>query len=172
MPTGQWDYRGQEGPSPFVNDSAVALFNVPPRETWQLLSLWAEYTTTATAGVRALRLVIRDLADDVVFEVSAGVTLGVSTDADFLFAPGVADLTAVRDSDSVTVPIPAGILLEPGWDINIEVGNADSVDDSDATSDLDLMVTQLMYASRNVLSSGLESAQSSDQPANTDSDLS
>ena len=172
MPTGEWEYRGQEGPAVFDADTVTALFNVPPREVWHLLSLWAEYTTTATAGARALRLVIRDLADDVVLEVSAGVTVPVSTDMDFLFAPGLPDLTATRDSDLVMIALPAGLLIQPGWDINIEVGNADTVDDSDATSDIDSCVTQILYASMNVLSSGNAAAQSSDQSANTDSDLS
>jgi len=172
MPTGQWHYRSQEGPEVFNADTVTALFNVPPREVWQLLSLWAEYSTTATAGARALRLVIRDLADDVVLEASAGVTVPISTDMDFLFAPGAPDLAAARDSDLVMISLPTGLLIQPGWDINIEVGNADTVDDSDATSDIDSMVTQLVYASMNVMSSGNEAAQSSDQPANTDSDLS
>jgi hypothetical protein len=166
MPTGEWKYRAQEGPSTYDNDGAVAHFNVPPREAWHILSVWAEYTASAEVTARAIRLIVRDLDDDVVMEIAPGVTVAASTQRDFLFAPGAPDLTAVRDTDLIMTPIPAGLILPPGWDISIqEQSSAD-------TTDSDILITQLMYASINVLSSGVATQQSSDQIANTSTDLS
>ena len=161
-----WKYKGQEGPSTYDNDGVLAHFNVPPRETWHILSLWVEYTASDTAATRAIRMIVRDLADDIVMEVAPGVTVTASQQRDFLFAPGAADLTAARDTDLIMTPIPSGLILPPGWDIGmIEQSSGD-------TTDSEIMLCQLMYASINVLSTGNASAQSSDQPANTDSDLS
>ena len=163
---GDWKYRAQEGPSSHDNDGVIAHFNVPPREAWHVLSLWCEYTASDTAATRAIRMIVRDLDDDVVMEIAPGVTVTASQQRDFLFAPGVADLTAARDTDLIMTPIPAGMILPPGWDVSIqELSSGD-------TTDSDVMVMQLMYASINVLSSGVATQQSSDQPLNTDSDLS
>ena len=166
MPTGDWRYRGLEGPSTYDNDGSVAHFNVPPREVWHILSIWAEYTASDTAATRALRVVVRDLADDIVMEIAPGVTVTASQQRDFLFAPGAPDLTAARDSDLIMTPLPAGLLLPPGWDISVQEQS------SGDTTDSEILITQLIYASMNVLSTGNAAAQSSDQPANTDSDLS
>lgn len=166
MPTGEWRYRAQEGPSTYDNDGVVAHFNVPPRETWHILSLWAEYTASDQTTARALRVVVRDLADDIMLEVAPGVTVAASAQRDFLFAPGVPDLTAARDTDLIMTPLPAGLVLPPGWDITVqEQSSAD-------TTDSDILITQLLYATINTMSTGNAAAQSSDQPANTDSDLS
>ena len=161
-----WEYRGQEGPSTYDNDGVIAHFNVPPRECWHILSIWAEYTASDTAATRALRVVIRDLADDIVMEIAPGVTLTASQQRDFLFAPGAPDLTAARDTDLIMTSLPTGLILPPGWDISIQEQS------SGDTTDSEILITQLVYASINVMSTGNASAQSSDQPANTDSDLS
>jgi hypothetical protein len=111
-------------------------------------------------------LIVRDLDDDIVMEIAPGVTYTASQQRDFLFAPGVADLTAARDTDLIMTPIPAGMVLPPGWDISIQ-----ELSSGDTTSS-EVMVLQLMYASINVMSSGLAAQQSSDQIANTSTDLS
>lgn len=172
-----WRYGGMEDISTYGSDSTLEVgveggitrgqFGVPPREIWQILSIWAEFT--ANVGVttaRELRLIIRDAADDIMYEVSPGVA--PDTNMDFLFAPGAADLTAARDTDLVMTPILAGMILGPGWDITVQA----TADTSDTDGDSDDMVLQLIYASQKVLSTGSGAAQSSDQPANTDSDLS
>jgi len=161
-----WHYRGQEGPSTLDNDGVVAHFNVPPREAWHILSLWVEATASDTVATRAIRLIVRDLDDDTIMEIAPGVTYTASQQRDFLFAPGAPDLTAARDSDLIMTPIPAGMILPPGWDITIvEQSSGD-------TTDSDILLTQLMYASINVMSTGVATQQSSDQIANTSTDLS
>ena len=160
--TGTWSYKGAEGPSSYDNDGVIAHFNVPPREAWHVLSLWAEYTASDTVATRAIRMIVRDLADDIVMEVAPGVTLTASQQRDFLFAPGAPDLTAARDTDLIMTPIPTGLILPPGWDISIQEQS------SGDTTDSDILVTQLMYASVNVMSTGAASYQTSDQPTASD----
>ena len=160
--TGSWSYKGAEGPSTYDNDGVIAHFNVPPREAWHVLSLWAEYTASDTVATRAIRMIVRDLADDIVMEVAPGVTLTASQQRDFLFAPGAPDLTAARDTDLIMTPIPTGLILPPGWDISIQEQS------SGDTTDSDILVTQLMYASVNVMSTGVASYQTSDQPTASD----
>ena len=166
MPTGEWKYRGLEGPSTYDNDGGIAHFNVPPREVWHILSIWAEYTASDTVATRTIRVVVRDLADDIVMEIAPGVTAAASVQRDFLFAPGVVDITSVRDTDLVMTPLPHSLFLPAGWDITVQEQS------SGDTTDSEILITQLIYASMNVMSTGNASAQSSDQPANTDSDLS
>src|SRR3990167_8288947 len=120
MPTGDWKYRAQEGPSTLDNDGVVAHFNVPPREAWHILSLWVEATASDTVATRAIRMIVRDLDDDIIMEIAPGVTYTASQQRDFLFAPGAPDLTAARDSDLIMTPIPAGMILPHGWDITIQ----------------------------------------------------
>ena len=157
-----WKYRAAEGPSTYDNDGVIAHFNVPTREAWHVLSLWAEYTASDTAATRAIRVIVRDLADDIIMEIAPGVTVTASQQRDFLFAPGAPDLTAARDTDLIMTPLPSGLVLPPGWDISVqELSSGD-------TTDSDILVTQLMYASVNVLSTGVASYQTSDQPTASD----
>ena len=157
-----WEYRGQEGPSTYDNDGVIAHFNVPPRECWHILSIWAEYTASDTAGTRALRVVIRDLADDIVMEIAPGVTLTASQQRDFLFAPGAPDLTAARDTDLIMTSLPTGLILPPGWDISVQEQS------SGDTTDSEILLTQLLYGVENVMSTGSASYQTSDQPTASD----
>jgi hypothetical protein len=124
---------------------------------WQILSLWAEFTATANiTTARELRLIIQDASADVMLEISPGVA--PDTGMDFLFAPGVPDLTSARDTDLVMTSISAGILLHPGWNVAVQV----TADTSDTDGDSDDMVLQLIYASQNTLSTAGGTPQSSD----------
>ena len=160
---GDWDYRSREDISTYTSDDGITSgrFTVPDREIWQILSLWAEFTAdTEVATDRELRLIIQDADGDVMMEISPGVAQSVAAVSgyDFLFAPGLSDLTAVRDTDLVMTSIPAGLLLHPGWATIVQV----TADTSDTDGDSDNMVLQLMYASQNTLSTAGGTPQSSD----------
>ena len=157
--TGDWDYRSREDVSTYTSDDGITSgrFTVPDREIWQVLSVWAEFTATANiTTARELRLIIQDADADVMTEISPGVA--PDTGADFLLAPGVPDLTAVRDTDLVMTAIPAGLLLHPGWALIVQA----IADTSDTDDDSDGMVLQLVYASQNTLSTAGGTPQSSD----------
>ena len=159
-----WKYASREGPDSdaWINDTTAAQFTVPDREVWHVLSLRAEITTTATAGTRQVRLEIRDDTDDIMLEIAAGATQIASLTRVYNFSIGAPDLSAFRDSDVLMTPIPSGLILRPGWDISAFTSAGDSVDDSDATSDLDLVVTQLEYAYQKILSTDGSTPQTSD----------
>ena len=170
MPTGDWEYRAAEDlGTDDTSASSVSFyegsFTVPPREVWHVMSLWAEYTTSAgVAGTRAPRLLIRDVADDIIMEFAPGATLIAGQQREFLFAPGVPDLAAYRDTDLMMTPIPAGLLLRPGWEIVFQ----SSADTSDTDGDSDTMVLQLLYGVQNIMSTADGVQQTSDQPTASD----
>jgi len=159
---GDWDYRSREGV--LESDSgAWSLFRVPDHEVWHILSIWVEAEATATAGTRALALTILDDTDDRMYAARPGATLTAGQQRDFLFAPGLPDLTSFRDTDLLLTPIPAGLILRPGWGLFIEyISGFDLVDDSDATSDIDTLTIQIVYASQATLSTVGGTPQSSD----------
>ena len=88
-----------------LNDSDKS-FTVDADERWQIQSIWVEYTSTAVVGNREVSVEIQDDAADVIARVQAGVVQAASNTYYYTFAPHVADLTAVRNSDHVSTPIP------------------------------------------------------------------
>lgn len=143
---GDWKYRSMEGPSTMDNDGATPTFTVPDREIWHILSMWIEYTASDSAATRQIRVRIQDGANDTIMELAPGVTVTASQARFFHMYPGAADLTAARDSDLITTPIPAGLLLRPGWDIVV------MEESSGDTTDSDIMLTQLFFASQSIIS--------------------
>lgn len=104
-------------------DDSDKVIPVPDGKIWKLQSVWVELTASADAGNRQLELQIRDGADDVVARFVAGAVQAESTTRHYLFAPGVADMTAFRDTDLISNPIPE-LFLPDGWDIRIFDNNA------------------------------------------------
>jgi len=149
-----WRYLSREGPSSY--DNVGPTFTVPVREVWHVLSVWVEYTASDTAATRQIRLVVQDDTDDIMLEIAPGVTVTASQQRDFLFAPGVPDLTAARDTDLIMTPLPAALILRPGWDLSVvELSSGD-------TSDSEILLVQLNYAKMAVLSTDGSTPQSSD----------
>ena len=153
---GDWHYRSMEGPSTMDNDGLTATFTVPDREIWHILSMWIEYTASDSAATRQIRVRIQDGANDTIMELVPGVTVLASQARFFHMYPGAADLTAARDSDLITTPIPAGLLLRPGWDIVV------MEESSGDTTDSDIMLTQLFFASQSIISTDGTTPQASD----------
>ena len=151
-----WNYRSIEGPSTYDNDGLTPTITVPDRQVWQVLSLWVEYTASDTASTRQIRIRIQDDTDDVMLEFAPGLTVTASQTRQFHFFPGAPDLTAARDTDYISTPLPAGLILRPGWDIVVmEVSSGD-------TTDSDVMLTQLTYAEMDVISTAQPTPQTSD----------
>lgn len=123
-----------------ANDSDK-IFTVPASKEWQILWIWVELTSTGTAGDRQLEVEIQDSANDVIAEVArAGAVQAASLTRNYLFAPGLVDLTSFRDTDYLTVPVPP-IFLKAGDQIRIFDNNA-----VDASADD--MVIQMQIAER------------------------
>ena len=94
-----------------TGDSASTLDFVAPAD-WQLLSVYVHLTTTATVGDRLMTLVLYSdsAAGAEIDRVRAGALQVASTDWHYHFAPGLARLTSVYDSDQITSPMPNWIL--------------------------------------------------------------
>lgn len=105
-----------------ANDSDKT-FTVTATEEWQIQSIWVELATTATAGNRQLVVEIQDGSSDVIFQVRAGVTQAASLTYYYAFGPNLVDLTAVRDSDYVSTPMPP-LVLPAGYIVRIYDNNA------------------------------------------------
>jgi len=124
-----------------VVDDSDKSFTVPANKEWRIVSLWVELTTTVTATVRQIEVQIQDTAADVVLQTVAGATQDVSITRNYLFAPGVADMTAFRDTDKITNPFPDLLVLPAAFVIRVFDNNA-----VDAAADD--MVVQLIVAER------------------------
>lgn len=86
-------------------------FAVPADKDWHVMWAWVEWTSNATVGNRQVVMEISDSGSDVIMEIVPGVTQAASLTYKYLFAPGMADLTAVRDTDYIMTPIPPTIIL-------------------------------------------------------------
>ena len=156
---GDWDYRSREDISTYTSDDGITSgrFTVPDREIWQVLWVWAELA--AAVGIiteRKLRMIVQDASADVMFEIAPAAEEDASRD--FLFAHGLPDLGGARDSDLIMTPIPAGLILYPGWAVVVQA----IADTSDTDGDSDDMVLQLVYASQTTLSTAGGTPQTSD----------
>ena len=89
-------------------------FEVPADLDWHVLWIWIQYTSNASAGARQLRIDVEGsdtTAGEPYLSIIPGVTQAASLTYRYSFAPGNADLTAVRDSDYISTPLPSGLIL-------------------------------------------------------------
>lgn len=129
-----------------ANDSDKS-WVVPAAEEWQIMWVEVHLTTTATAGVRQLEMQMNRpgaaMPGPEGTWARAGSTQDPSTTHYYIFAPGLADLTAWRDTDFLTTPIPVTSLLRGGDELRVFDNNA--VDP--AADDMEIWV---QYAKRTV----------------------
>jgi hypothetical protein len=122
-------------------DDSDKIFTVPAGTEWQILWVWVEYTSSATAGVRQLEIQLQDGSSNTIGQFQTGVTQSEGITYKYFFGIGVPDLTVVRDGNNVTTPLPAGTFLSAGQ--RIRVWDNNGVDAS-----ADDMVIRLQYATR------------------------
>ena len=118
-------------------------FAVPTNKDWHVMWIWLEYTSGATAGTRQVQVDVRDSGDDVIMSLIPGVTQTASLTYRYLFAPGMADLTAARDTDYIMTPMPPSIIIPEFCDIRIH----DKADIQTDTQE-DSVVIQMMVMDR------------------------
>lgn len=116
-------------------------FVVPDQERWHIMSIWGSYTTSnAGAGVRQMRVAVYTdtavAASDCFFEVRPGLTQDSELTYFYNFFPGAPDITSVRDSDYVSTPIPATLVLNPGWVVIFEDASSNDTDADDFESNM------------------------------------
>jgi hypothetical protein len=83
-------------------------FTVPTDMEWEIQSIFVEYQSSVSAGNRNLVVEIKDdnTPSNVILRVIAGAIQAASLTRYYVFAPGVPDLTAFRDTDYLSTPIP------------------------------------------------------------------
>lgn len=122
-----------------LNDSDKTL-TVPASTEWEILTIWVEFTTTATATVRQIVVEFQDSSSDVIFQMRAGATQDVSLTYYYAFGQGFgAEITSVRDTDFLYIPLPK-IILPAAYIIRVYDNNA-----VDAAAD-DLIIQALVNA--------------------------
>lgn len=124
-----------------ANDSDKT-FTVTAGKVWEIQSIWVELATTADVGNRQMSVAILDSADDVLARVEAGAVQAASVTRNYLFAPGVVDLTSMRNTAYLTTPIPQWVLA-PGMKIRVW-------DSAAIAAGADDMVVQVLVVQRAV----------------------
>lgn len=105
-------------------NSSNKLFAVPVGYIYQVMWVYVQFTSTATAGARLLTVAANNNAGTQIFEDRCGVTQAASLTYNYSFGPSLADLTAVRDTTFVMTPLHPTFLLLPLWQIRIWDQNA------------------------------------------------
>ena len=124
-------------------DDSDKTFTVPALTEWQLLSIWVEYTSTATVGDRQLVIELQDAANDVIGQIRIGLIQPESLTYYYQIGPSLADLDAVRDADWVMTPMPPTWVLAAGWQVRV-------YDNAAIAAAADDMIVQMMIAERTV----------------------
>jgi hypothetical protein len=120
-----------------VGNSKV--FDVPNGTEYQILWIYVEYTSVAGAD-RQLQIDIRDNEGDIIGDIRPGVVQAASLVYSYMFAPSLADLTAVRDTVYIMTPFPPTVFLPASYSIRVF--------DNNGVDALDTIDVQMMIASR------------------------
>jgi hypothetical protein len=101
-----------------LNDSDKT-FTVPAGTEWEILTIYVELATTATVGNRQLAIRFTDGSDDIIGQIRAGAVQAASLTRIYQFGVGLPDLTAFRDTDFLSTPLPDGLVLPAGYKVRI-----------------------------------------------------
>jgi len=96
-----------------VNDIDKAMA-CPTGYEMQILWVHIDYTADAEQGNRQIQISFNDVNAIMIGEVRAGAVQGGSTRYYYTFAPALADLAAVRDTDFLMTPMPTETILTAG----------------------------------------------------------
>jgi len=100
-------------------NSSNKLFTVPSNQEWQILWIWAEFTTSTGIGTRQMSIQVLDNEMDIISRYQAGVTQATTLIRNYLIAPTVPDMLAFRDTDCLTTPIPPTMVLASGQKLRV-----------------------------------------------------
>ena len=124
-----------------LNDSDKS-FVVPAATEQQIFSIWVELTTTATVGDRQLVIELQETGADVISQwARAAIVQAASLTKYYSLFPCAPDLSAWRDTDFLTTPIPPSSFLQTGDILRVYDNNA-----VDAAADD--MIVHIKYGAR------------------------
>lgn len=105
-------------------------FTVPADEEWEISSILASATATATVGNRQFGVEIIDGSANVTARVINSANLAASGNLDVTFAPGLNDVTTAVKS-TVHSSFPASLVLPAGYVIRVfDVNGIDAAGDT------------------------------------------
>lgn len=122
-------------------DDSNKVFTVTAGQEWEILSIWIEFTTTATVGVRQITVDMLDNANDVIGSFVAGTTQIASLGRNYMFAPMVQLMTAFSGT-YLSFPLPP-FFLPAGFKVRVW-------DSAAIATTADDMIVQMTYAYRAV----------------------
>jgi hypothetical protein len=93
-------------------------FTVPSGKEWQIISVYVDFATSATAGNRQIAVRLEDAGAGYQGRIPAGVVQSASLTRYYSFAVGMPDLSAFRDTNKLLTPLPPQ-LLAPGSKIRV-----------------------------------------------------
>ena len=112
-----------------ANDSDKTL-TVDSNEIWEVLSLWVEYSTSATGGTRTVALLITDASDDIICSLTGNHTITTGESHKLLWAPGLERSDSENALGIVYYPFHPKY-LPPGYKIRVYDTNAVDTDGDD-----------------------------------------
>lgn len=142
-PVYQVDWQGHAYGSEWLIDNILDIsaddidksWDVPDGQEWQILWIEIRLATTATAGDRELEVLVERPGAAMAptgHWATAGTTQAASLVRYYIFAPGLADLTDFRgtDTDRLTTPLPVTDILQGGDRLRVrEYTGTDASDD-------------------------------------------
>lgn len=107
--------------------NSVVITNARAQDV-RLLWVHLEYTSSATAGNRQIRMALKNSSGTTHSDIHAGVVQAASNTYHYSLMPGTYRETAVVDN-SIQVPFPIYYILQPGWSITVyDLNNVSGAD--------------------------------------------
>ncbi|MCI0352273.1 MAG: hypothetical protein L0Z53_22880 [Acidobacteriales bacterium] len=125
-----------------ANDSDKT-FTVPASTTWSVNTIFVKLVSTATAGNRQIEVKITDGSDVEILTIRAGAVQAASLTRFYNFGHGLADLTAFRDTDALSNPLPRQLVLPAGY--KIRVRDKTAVDAAADDMDVHLLIEEMKF---------------------------
>jgi hypothetical protein len=141
----KWLIKGEWSPvltADVTDNDSDKSFTVPASTEWMPESIRVFLTTTADVGNRQIVVLFTTAADVVIASVRAGIVQAASLARYYQFGIGLPDLTAFRDTDHLTTPLPV-LTLPAGYKVRV-------YDSKAIQAAADDMHVQLLVSARSV----------------------
>lgn len=123
-------------------DNSSKTFTVPAGKSWRLNSVYVKLVSTATVGNRQMEVKLQDASGNDLLIMRAGAVQAASLTRFYMFAAGLPDLTAFRDTDLLTNPLPTEVVLPEGF--KIVVRDKAAIDAAADDMDVRILVEELI----------------------------
>lgn len=102
-----------------VASNTYSFSAVPTGKTWHIYNVRIDYTASSTSGNRQLMIDWYDGSGNIMSEFRVGFTQAASLRYFYVGGIGLPDMTALRDSNFISFPIPAGWEIPAGHTLRV-----------------------------------------------------